>query len=136
VEHYKKEKFELNFYPNKNAIKIRKGEVIALSGNSGSSAGAHLHFEIRNTKTEHPINPLSFGFDIADNIAPTLKKVKIYTFENSNIDGSAKSKIYNLKKITTLISLIKLQLFLGILLWVFIPMISSMEPIIKMVFIP
>jgi hypothetical protein len=98
VEHYKKEKFELNFYPNKNAIKIRKGEVIALSGNSGSSAGAHLHFEIRNTKTEHPINPLSFGFDIADNIAPTLKKVKIYTFENSSIDGSAKNKIYNLKK--------------------------------------
>ena len=98
VEHYKKEKFELNFYPNKNAIKIRKGEVIALSGNSGGSSGAHLHFEIRNTKTEHPINPLQFGFKIDDNIAPTLKKVKIYTFENSSIDGSAKSKIYNLKK--------------------------------------
>jgi len=97
-EHYKKESFEINFFPNKEAIKISKGEIIALSGNSGGSSGAHLHFEIRNTKNEHPINPLQFGFKIDDAIAPTLNKLKIYAFDGTNIDGHRKSQIINIKK--------------------------------------
>ena len=57
-EHYKQESFEINFFPNKDDLIIKQGEIIALSGNSGSSNGAHLHFEIRDTKSEKPINPL------------------------------------------------------------------------------
>ena len=113
IEHYKKESFELNFYPNKNEIKIRKGEFIALSGNSGSSAGAHLHFEIRDTKSEHPINPLSLGFDISDDISPTLKKLKIYTFRNTTIDGFPENQIYNLKKTTSNYSIPKTPIING-----------------------
>ena len=97
-EHYKKESFEINLFPNKEAIKISKGEIIALSGNSGGSDGAHLHFEIRNTKTEHPINPLQFGFKIDDTVSPTLNKLKIHAFNNTTIDGYRKSKIINIKK--------------------------------------
>jgi len=97
-EHYKKESFEINFYPNAAALTIKKGEVIALSGNSGGSAGAHLHFEIRDTKNEHPINPLQFGFKIADNIAPSLKKLKIYALDTTLIDGYRKSKIITINK--------------------------------------
>ena len=96
---YQKESFEINFYPNAAAIQIKKGEVIALSGNSGGSGGAHLHFEIRDTKTEHPINPLQFGFNITDNIPPTLSKLKIYAFDTTLINGYRKSKIINIKKI-------------------------------------
>ncbi len=97
-EHYNKESFEINFYPNKNSIKLKKGEIIGLSGNSGGSAGAHLHFEIRDTQTERPINPLQFGFNISDNVAPTLKKIKIYSLDTTLIDGYRKSKIININK--------------------------------------
>ena len=98
MEHYKKESFEINFFPDKDALQIKQGEIIALSGNSGSSNGAHLHFEIRDTKSEHPVNPLQFGFKIYDDIAPSLKKLKIYAFDTTLINGYNKSKIYSINK--------------------------------------
>ena len=97
-EHYKQESFEIDFFPNKDALQIKQGEIIALSGNSGGSGGPHLHFEIRDTKSEHPINPLQFGFDITDNMAPVLEKLKIYAFDTTLINGYNKSKIYTISK--------------------------------------
>ena len=93
---YKKENFEIQLFPPKDKFVVKRGEVIALSGNTGSSAGAHLHFEIRNTKTEHPINPLQF-FDVADNIKPTISKIKLYAIDGS-IDREFQDKSYILKK--------------------------------------
>ena len=61
TEQYRKQSYTVNFFPSKGAIKIKKGEVIAVSGNTGGSSGPHLHYEIRNSKQE-PLNPLLFGF--------------------------------------------------------------------------
>jgi len=97
-EHYKKESFEINFFLTKDTILIEQGEIIGLSGNSGSSNGAHLHFEIRDTETQHPINPLRFGFRIQDNIPPILKKLKIYAFDTTLINGYNQSKIYSINR--------------------------------------
>ena len=94
---YKKESFEIQLFPPKDRFQIKKGDIIALSGNTGGSAGAHLHFEIRNTKSEHPINPLQFNFDITDNIKPTISKIKIYPIDGM-LDGEEIEKSYVLKK--------------------------------------
>ncbi len=84
IEQYKIKKFEIDYYLPKDAIKVKQKEIIGKSGNSGSSAGAHLHFEIRDSKTQKPINPLYFNFNIKDDIKPEIKKLKIYNLNNTN----------------------------------------------------
>jgi murein DD-endopeptidase MepM/ murein hydrolase activator NlpD len=75
---YQKKSYEIDDFLNELLIPVRKGDVIAYSGNSGSSGGPHLHFEIRDTKTEATINPQLFGLDIPDNIPPVIYSIYAY----------------------------------------------------------
>ena len=80
-EHYRRESFAMDIYPDSSKLRIRKGQIVALSGNSGSSGGPHLHFEIRDEKTEVPINPLFFGMKVKDNIRPFIRSYKIFPYD-------------------------------------------------------
>lgn len=81
---YKKQSFAVEIFPKAGSIMVKKGECIALSGNSGGSGGPHLHFEIRDSKTEEPINPLFFGYNITDNQYPIIRELKIYNHYDNN----------------------------------------------------
>ncbi len=79
---YRRESFTVDLYPDAGALKVKKGEKIALSGNSGGSGGPHLHFEIRDTGTEHPLNPLLFGINVEDTKKPTINKIAVYSIHD------------------------------------------------------
>lgn len=78
----KKKSYEIDISVPEYRLYYNKGDIIAYTGNSGYSMGPHLHFEIRETKNQRPVNPLYFGFDIPDDIPPTLLGMKVYQNEN------------------------------------------------------
>ncbi|MGB0896680.1 MAG: M23 family metallopeptidase [Flavobacteriaceae bacterium] len=80
---YKKEKFAIELFPSENTLKVTKGQLIGLSGNTGGSGGPHLHYEIRDSR-QHPMNPMLFGFNVKDSRKPTINAVYGYSLTDSS----------------------------------------------------
>jgi murein DD-endopeptidase MepM/ murein hydrolase activator NlpD len=112
-QQYKKKSYTIDILPEAGLFVFKKGELVGWSGNSGSSFGAHLHFEIRDSTGAVPLNALNMGFDIKDNISPKINWLMVYPMEQeSYVNGFhqplllpvlGKSNVYSIKPDTILI---------------------------------
>ncbi len=79
-EQYKRKSFSVFLSPPETLFIVNKGDFIGRAGNSGSSGGPHLHFEMRETESQQPVNPLKYAdLSVVDNIAPVIQRVNFYS---------------------------------------------------------
>jgi len=97
AQQYLNESYSVQKFFNNGEMKVNKGDLIGYTGNTGGSSGPHLHFEIRNTKSQNPINPLSFNYKYDDSNRPIIKS--LYVFNEDDSFKKNNSKKYEIKKI-------------------------------------
>ncbi len=92
--HYARERFEIDMGPNYQEpalgtpdgfkrFQIKRGQKLGTMGNTGSSFGAHLHYELRLQENDAAFNPLLYDFPVKDTRAPEMRGLTVFMKEGN-----------------------------------------------------
>ncbi len=89
-EQYARETFSIDLEFEPGEIEVRRGDVIAFSGNAGSSFGPHLHMDIRDTRTGDALDPMEYYRNyINDKTPPEVRHIGLYPVtDEGSVNGS------------------------------------------------
>lgn len=76
---YQEESFLLDEQPTELKFPVQQGDLIGYIGQRGYVSGPHLHFEVRDTKSERVLNPMNFGITVPDSRRPLVNRLRFYT---------------------------------------------------------
>ncbi len=94
AKQHEERSFAVDFTLPKDEIKVRRLQQVAWSGNTGSSGGPHVHFELRDTYTEEPLNPFFF-YDIEDTVRPRVNKFLLYPVSAEGlVEGASRKRTF------------------------------------------
>lgn len=90
---YANETFTCDLTLEPDRFPVKRGDLIALSGNEGASAGPHLHLELRRTGTGDFVNPFPyFRHLLKDTRPPEAQWVGFYPVRGRGVVDGAPSR--------------------------------------------
>lgn len=78
-------------------LPVARGQLIAVSGNTGASQAPHLHLEIRETRTWNMLDPLALiGHALTDGVAPQAHSFMACPKEGEGVfEGTSRKQTFN-----------------------------------------
>lgn len=97
---YQQESWEVEIVPRPDEYLVKRGQVIALSGNTGYSFGPHLHLDVIETATDEYVDPLPFFMDrVKDRTAPRAMGIMLFPQEGRGVvNGRQEAQTFALNK--------------------------------------